>query len=344
MIAVDPEWWDHLTPPAMHARRSQMDAILQRFVQTPYGDFWLRHALTPNAVIRLQPGQVIPTLHVAAFGDDPAIPMPWQKVVAGHRFVGANQLASGRPVADGELVLSPVIQFELVTDPAMLDAIRRRIVTPLMVGTDRPAQLFSIPARYLLRPEHRPGETFVLYQHIFGHPGAYPVDGYFYVGITRRSWQARWAEHRRAISNGSRLKFHRVFREEAEAKRITYVHHKIMAITKDADKLERSEEWLVQEHWDDERRLNMIPGGKAGLRRLREWGLATRNSRTRAQNVCSRRDRLSIDQILSIRKLAANATAAEIAKQVGSRNVRQVRGVLSGRTYQWVTNGDGETH
>ncbi|WP_232357015.1 hypothetical protein [Delftia lacustris] len=39
-----------------------------------------------------------------------------------------------------------------------------------------------------------------------------------------------------------------------------------MAITDDLKQLYKAEEFLVEGHWDDERRLNMVPGGKSGLR------------------------------------------------------------------------------
>jgi len=186
MVTVDPEWWEHLTPPAMHARRSEMDAVLRRFVQTSYGAFWLKSALAPHGVIRVSPGQAIPTLHALALPNRPAFVLPQLKVRPGHRFVGSNQMRSGDPLVPGELALGPEIRFEVMDDPAMLQALASMDVFRPTQGITRPAQIFSIPASYLLRPEHRPAGAYVLYQHIFGHAGAYPNDGYFYVGITTR--------------------------------------------------------------------------------------------------------------------------------------------------------------
>jgi hypothetical protein len=54
------------------------------------------------------------------------------------------------------------------------------------------------------------------------------------------------------------LLFHRRFLEELEGERLTYVHHKVMAITDDLKQLYEAEEFLVEGHWDDERRLNMV--------------------------------------------------------------------------------------
>ena len=66
---------------------------------------------------------------------------------------------------------------------------------------------------------------------------------------------------------------HRKLREELEGKRVTYIHHKVMAVTTDVDTLYASEEALVRGHWKDARRLNMIPGGRAAYRYLRRAGL-----------------------------------------------------------------------
>lgn len=46
-----------------------------------------------------------------------------------------------------------------------------------------------------------------------------------------------------------------------------------MGITSDLETLYATEEWLVEGHWSDARRLNMIPGGKSGLKYLRENGM-----------------------------------------------------------------------
>src|SRR3546814_14166637 len=75
------------------------------------------------------------------------------------------------------------------------------------------------------------------------------------------------------MRKGCNLLFHRKLREELEAKRVTYIHHKVMAVTTDVEALYEAEEALVRGHWDDTRRLNMIPGGRAGSRYLRRAGL-----------------------------------------------------------------------
>lgn len=75
------------------------------------------------------------------------------------------------------------------------------------------------------------------------------------------------------MKNGSPLLFHQTLRTELHDKRVTYIHHKVMGATTDVNALYDTEEMLVEAHWMDKRRLNMIPGGRSGLRYLREHGL-----------------------------------------------------------------------
>jgi hypothetical protein len=331
MIAVDPEWWEHLTPAVMHRHRSAFDTVLNRFVSSRYGALWLDRALTPGGLIRVSPGQIIPVVHVVIFGDGGGVLLPQRRIRAGHRFVGPTEMGSGHALAPGELALGPEIRFELVTDPVMLTAVRTLNLDVSFLGVTRPSQIFSTPAHHLLRPAHRPAGTHVLYQHIFGHQTTYPDDGWFYVGITTRRWQTRWSEHRRAIESGSPLRFHQRYREEAAAGRISYVHHKVMGVTDNVESLYSAEKWLLKGHWQDERRLNMSSGGRAGRR--------ARSSAARpapAVALRKRKPRLDLNQLEAIRALKGLASPSEIARRV-SGSPRQIRGVLTGRTYRGET-------
>ena len=144
-----------------------------------------------------------------------------------------------------------------------------------------------------------------------------------------------------------------------------------MGITDDLDALYATEEWLVEGHWADTRRLNMIPGGKSGLKYLRENGmLAERivpspDERDRLleswlrehprkglpapwvaekwkddawaiAQICGRDDRLSVDQMRAIRELAKTYPADLIADRIGARNTEQVKRVIDGKTYTRV--------
>ncbi len=371
MVSINRSWWEHLAPNVMHRRLRELQALLQAWTRTDYGTHWLAVAHQDQGLIRVKPGQVIPVVHFIALGDRPMFIAPPEPVRVGHRMVGSDQFRSGRPLEDGELAVAPEIRVDVVTDPVLLAAAVRGETPLRLPGVKEPSQVFSSPAHLLLAPRAWPKKAFVLYQHIFGEGGSYPSDGYFYVGVTTRSWQRRWAEHRRAMETGSPLLFHRKLREELQAGRVTYVHHKVMGITDDIEVLYATEEWLVEGHWGDERRLNMIPGGKSGLKYLRDNGmlpervvpLPDERDRILADwlrqhprkglpapwvaekwkddawaiaQICGRDDRLSIDQVRAIRDLAMNHPAEEIAARIGARNADQVQRVIDGKTYTRV--------
>ncbi|MEN5168644.1 hypothetical protein ABE444_03670 [Brevundimonas pondensis] len=335
MIAVDPDWWHHLTPTVMHPHRLAVDAALNRFAASAYGKMWFESALTPHGLIRVSPGQIIPVLHIAMLGDRGPIILPFRKVRPGHRFVGTGEMGSGRPLAPDELALSPEIRFELVTDPAMIAAVRSLDLERSFVGVAQPSQIFSTPARHLLRPELRPSGSFVLYQHIFGHQSSYPDDGWFYVGITTRRWQSRWAEHWRAIKADSPLRFHQRYREERAAGLISYVHHKVMAVTDEIESLFEAERRLIAGHWDDTRRLNMSAGSLAGRRSSKSKAAQSSDVELSVPRTV-RHPRLSPDQVRAIRAMGGIAATVEIVRRVEGTSRRQVTDVVARRTYHRI--------
>lgn len=274
-VSIDRAWWEHLTPTPMHRLRGEVERRLRAWCETDYGKFWLTSALEPGGVMRIKTGDAIPDFHMVAMRSGPTFIAPQERMRHGHRnvSVGTDEYRSGKPQGADELILSPVIRLDLVADSALIAAARRFDIDMPSSNVTEPSILFSAPAHILIAPTGWPKKSFALYQHIFGEGGSYPVDGYFYVGITTRSWKTRWAEHRRAMRKGSHLLFHRKLREELAAKRVTYIHHKVMAVTIDVEALYAAEEALVRGHWEDARRLNMIPGGRAGYRYLRRAGL-----------------------------------------------------------------------
>lgn len=370
MVSINRQWWEYLAPKAMHGRLREIDTLLQNWWRTEYGAHWLKVALQEDGLMRVRPGQFIPVVHIIAIANRPAFIVPPEPVRIGHRTVGGegDEFLSGRPLDDGELALRPTIRVDVAHDPALLAAAARFETGPHVSGVTEPSIVFSCPATFLLAPKTWPKKAFVLYQHIFGEGPSYPEDGYFYVGVTTRSWQTRWSEHRRAIESGSPLLFHRKLREELDAARVTYIHHKVMAITDDLEALYSGEERLVEGHWSDTRRLNMIPGGKSGLRYLREHGLLNagvvplpderdrivatwlhdhprkglpapwvaerwRDDAWAVAQICGREDRLSVEQVRAIRELAELHPVEEIAGRIGARNADQVQRVIDGKTY-----------
>lgn len=371
MVAINRAWWEHLAPKPMHRRLREVERLLNKWCRTEYGAHWLRVAREESGVMRVKPGQFIPVVHFIALPNRPIFIAPQGVIRVGHRSVGSDQFRSGRPLEDGELAIGPEIRLDVVEDPALLAAAALQDMPPHIAGVKRPSQVFSVPAHLLIGSPARPNNTYVLYQHIFGEGPSYPIDGYFYVGVTTRSWQKRWMEHRRAMENGSPLLFHRTLRQELDAGRVTYIHHKVMGITDDLEKLYATEEWLVNGHWSDTRRLNMIPGGKSGLKYLRENGMLTDRSAPQPDErdrlvetwltahprkglpapwvadkwkddawamaqICGRDDRLSVEQVRAIRDLSKTHSAIDIADRIGARNQEQVQRVIDGDTYSRV--------
>lgn len=249
----------------MHKLRAEVERRLRAWCETDYGNFWLSSARERSGVVRINAGDPIPDFHMIAMRNGMRFVAPQKRMREGHRSVsiGTDEYRTGRPQQNGELILSPIIRLDLVTDSALMTAARRFDLNMPSTHVTEPSILFSAPAHILIAPNGLPKKSFVLYQHIFGEGDSYPVDGYFYVGITTRSWKTRWAEHRRAMRKGSNLLFHRKLRDELEGRRVTYIHHKVMAVTTNVEALYKAEEALVRGHWEDTRRLNMVPGGRA---------------------------------------------------------------------------------
>lgn len=365
-------WWEHLAPKIAHRRLDEINHRLSAWCKTDYGAMWLNAALTDGGVIRVRPGQLLPVFSLIGLGSQPLFTPPQEKMRSGHRAVSKfEEFESGRALSDDELPLQPIIRVDIVEDPALIAAARNGLFELDVPGLEKPSSVFSVPARILLKPDGWPKRSYVLYQHIFGQGNSYPDDGFFYVGVTTRSWKERWNEHRRAMKNGSKLLFHRRFAEELERQRISYVHHKVMGVTGDIEALYATEAFLVEGHWHDQRRLNMIPGGKRGLRYLRQnemlknhvvpepdqrdqlienWLRANPRKGLPAPwisemwkddgwaiaQICGRDRRLSVDQVHAIRGLALNNNVEEIAKKIGALNTLQVQRVIDGKTYSRI--------
>lgn len=353
--------------------------------------------LLDNPLATFRGAQVVPVIHLAGMcweGRWTFMHLPPPQVRPGHRSVSANG-------AEKELAFQPMLRLEIITDsklafacnPALLeeltavyrekgraaalqvmDAGRHSAETRIASEPTSPTMILTLPLALGITSTANQylGLRYTLYQYIFGHGGAYPDDGFFYIGITARDWQRRWAEHRAAIKRGSRLKFHRIFREEESSNRLTFVHHKVMGVADSLEQVQQLEEAFVAGHWDDERLLNMIPGGKAGVAYLHQHSMLGRKADLQPDDVemaqeswlrenprkgmpapwvaeswkdpeyaqaviCGAENRLSVDQVLAIRAMGQAGAAAEvIAPRVGAASVEQVRKVLIGKTYERV--------
>ena len=195
-MKLNKAWWEHLAPKSMIGRRREVEQLLEDFVRfSDYGGKWARVAANPHGVFRLKAGQVIPVVRMIFMADRRGFISPLQKLMDGHRTADRKREYGLGGLGEGELAIQPTISVEVVTDPACL-AEAMRGATQIDERIIRsPSLVFSVPAHFLLSPKHYPERAYVLYQHIFGAGASYHDDGFFYVGVSTRSWQKRWSEH-----------------------------------------------------------------------------------------------------------------------------------------------------
>ena len=194
---------------------------------------------------------------------------------------------------------------------------------------------------------------------------------YRYVGVTRRDWLTRLSEHIRGIESGERKLFYNAWREFAGKDGVTF-ESEVCAVGWSFEKVMDWEEQYVDHYMAEGTSLNAIPGGFRGIRELHKLGLLAQRdatnlkAREKAINayqklnpragvpnqlirdlwrddsfaekmICNRDDRLSVEQVREIRRLAMWDVPVEIITQkVSARNLRQVQNVLSDQTYSRI--------
>lgn len=189
-----------------------------------------------------------------------------------------------------------------------------------------------------------------------------------YVGMTKQRWFDRLAQHTSSARNGSPYLFHRALREHR-----TYpILHKVFVCGLNQDNaMELEEEWVGMCGLYP-LGLNMIAGGKAGLVYLSKLGVQARtteekdsaierlSSREHLEGrpnplcasrwesdadfvervICGHSGRLSVEQVRLIRLGASlNKSVEELVEESGARNVRQIKRLLSKKTYGRVKHG-----
>jgi hypothetical protein len=104
----------------------------------------------------------------------------------------------------------------------------------------------------------------------------YQDHAYLYIGITKRTWQERYKQHWNDSRRGSHLLFHRALRDElCRTGTIEHIVERAGLTGDQALALEETEvenRSLASLH---ERGLNMIPGGKAGIRFIHQFAKRT---------------------------------------------------------------------
>jgi hypothetical protein len=232
----------------------------------------------------------------------------------------------------------------------------------------------TMPIGVVLRPMRDISGQYQVYSHTFNcDESGSPIEGArSYIGVTKRGWRARWQEHINSAQRGSHYRFHQAIRHWSG--RAKSVSHNVIAAGQTESQAMALEEKMVGLETLHPRGLNMIPGGYAGLKYLRQIGAVGNRERVSPddkQNVvnrffetatrkglpnplaaanwcdpsyaerviCAGEDRLKPSQIRDARFLASiGKSVDDIVIEVGARNTAQVKRLLSGATYSRVAN------
>jgi hypothetical protein len=308
-------------------------------------------------------------------GQNPSTRAPLAFVNRGRIIVKMTQMLT----ATGPLVTSTVLETkeEKETAPVVFFEMRSPTLNiPMRV---------EIPLRVLVNGSPRLEGTYTVYLHTL-----LCEDGqeFRYYGITKRGWNKRFTEHlESALDEGSRRMFPTKLKElmasRAEHIRgksrsspmLTGVVSSICAVGLNEDSAMDAEEYLVDKYSLSSKHsngLNMIPGGREGIRVLRKLSLGGDRSSVESDDreellddylrahpqygkpkpgvasawedstyaeavICGRENRLSADQVREIRYLAAMGNSLDQVKVLtGASDNAQVSRVLSGRTYSRI--------
>jgi hypothetical protein len=221
----------------------------------------------------------------------------------------------------------------------------------LTVARQEYREILRFPLGYLLLPEMLDGNLVYLHR-----VGASLDQSKAYVGITSRSWVARYNEHRAAARHGSPYAFHDALRCMGDR---PFMFHEIMAAGLSRDAALDLEEMLVSKLSLRPLGLNEIPGGKMGMRYLasllrrdrvtnHEWehrqGLIKRviqrvrdDAAIAAGIVANPRNFSRADIITIVYSERSGSTPRDIARALKCDS-RRIINLLSGRTYSKITS------
>ena len=383
---LNQKWFEHLAPKEFHPFFKNFNKSYEEFLKKyPKPGLAWEFAGVTGQSMKVKVGDIPPVFHFIMIKHGPNA---YRSIMTSPERMKEDFALDmdSRVAADGKsmemedlgyLFITPVFRFEIVRDTHLIEA----STNPDSFKSRKvqlPALIFTIHVRDLVTNDTVHGRNskppkYTLYEHIFGSGGDWPDQGFFYVGITQRDWQKRWNEHKAAMNRGSKLTFHKTLREELRKGRVTYINHKVMAVVEDIEQLYTVEEQLVDGHWHDTRLLNMIPGGRKGIRYLHEHNMIGHNVHPLPDNVdrllenwfkknprkglpapwvaekwedpayaesviCGADGRLKPDQVRAIRHLSATGLEPEvIMEKVGALNLPQVSRVLTGQSYSRIT-------
>jgi hypothetical protein len=272
-------------------------------------------------------------------------------------------------------------QFESFLDEKYADALKQGneryaagmpwTLTLVIKRGDRRA-IIDMPLAAALRTQRDFSTQYQVYAHSYVHDenGENIGDDNAYIGVTKRGWRTRWAEHIRSAERGSRYRFHQAIRHFGDTA-LTVLHRVIACGQTEAEAMALEEQMVGLETLYP-KGLNMIPGGYAGLKYLRQIGAAGANERVTPDDkqeivnrffetasrrglpnplaaanwcdpayaekvICAGDDRLKPDQIRNARFLASiGKSTDDIVTAIGARNKPQVQRLLAGSTYSRV--------
>jgi hypothetical protein len=247
-----------------------------------------------------------------------------------------------------------------------------QLTLSLIVERDGLCEITALPLLMLLDGFPNCAGYHQVYQHEYlSDESNESLTNAAYIGVTKRGWRTRWAEHVRAAESGSQYRFHRAIRQWQGRARVTM--HTVIACGLSERAAMQVEESLVERETLYPRGLNMVPGGNAGLAYLRRIGALGQRERTTPDDIqsvvnrffdhasrkglpnplaaanwlnpeyaekviCAGPDRLKPKQIRDARYLGSlGRDVAEIASIVGARNIAQIQRMLSGETYSRVS-------
>lgn len=214
----------------------------------------------------------------------------------------------------------------------------------------------NVPLNDMLKGSPPAAGTYCVYYHYFETelPAAY-------FGVTKRRWFDRYAQHVTAARAGSPYLFHRSIREHSTLT----ARHFLLVSGSSEDAAMALEEEMVGLGTLYPLGLNMIPGGRAGIRYLHNFGVRVSNAEARdlavqellsqpsaagrpnplcaarwesdpdyaARVICGHSGRLTAEQVRIIRLMAvAGHKPHHIAATIGD-NTQRVGRVLVGKRY-----------
>ena len=218
----------------------------------------------------------------------------------------------------------------------------------------------GLPLNAVLRGHERLEGLHLVYQHAFAVEC--PLG---YIGITKQRWFDRLAQHRASAAAGSPYVFHRSMRQHEDSRQI----HRVLLAGVNYDTAMALEEELVGEMTLYPLGLNMIPGGRAGIRYLGSLGVFARSAKERdaavellagservagqpnplcaarwqadpdyaARVICGHSGRLTVDQVQMVRRMAAIGYSSQSIAGVLNISAARIGKVVRGKTYARVS-------